>query len=280
MDLRLLTRSDVAKASQTITVVTLNVWGQEGDWPARRGVLREGLQQLSPDVVAVQEAIVTPDYDQVADLLPPGYHIVHQKGRSPDGTGCSIASRLPLGNLHQGFLHVTERLDPDHGWIGSIAVVEVIAPHPTGELLLVHLKPSWQPGYKRERELQSLQASEFLQRVLAGKDLPVILLGDFDAAPDAASIRFWIGRETLDGLRADYIDTWQAIHPDDDGHTFTPRNPLVSQGEWIEEKGRRIDYIFVRGMGVKNCSLVFDKPVDGVWASDHFGVAADLTRSL
>jgi hypothetical protein len=24
------------------------------------------------------------------------------------------------------------------------------------------------------------------------------------------------------------------------------------------------------------CELVFDKPVDGAWASDHFGVVADL----
>ena len=25
-----------------------------------------------------------------------------------------------------------------------------------------------------------------------------------------------------------------------------------------------------------SCALVFDEPVDGVWASDHFGVVADL----
>jgi hypothetical protein len=27
---------------------------------------------------------------------------------------------------------------------------------------------------------------------------------------------------------------------------------------------------------VADCRLAFDQPVDGVWASDHFGVVADL----
>jgi endonuclease/exonuclease/phosphatase family metal-dependent hydrolase len=46
--------------------------------------------------------------------------------------------------------------------------------------------------------------------------------------------------------------------------------------------GRRIDYVFVRcgdrgpTLDVSACERIFDDPVDGVWASDHFGVVADL----
>ena len=46
---------------------------------------------------------------------------------------------------------------------------------------------------------------------------------------------------------------------------------------------RRIDYVFVRcgdhgpTLDVSACARIFDEPVDGVWASDHFGVVADLT---
>ena len=29
-------------------------------------------------------------------------------------------------------------------------------------------------------------------------------------------------------------------------------------------------------LDVSSCERIFDKPVDGVWASDHFGVVADL----
>jgi endonuclease/exonuclease/phosphatase family metal-dependent hydrolase len=48
------------------------------------------------------------------------------------------------------------------------------------------------------------------------------------------------------------------------------------------ERGRRIDYVLVRGgshgplSDVAGCRLVFTEPGDGVWVSDHFGVLADL----
>jgi endonuclease/exonuclease/phosphatase family metal-dependent hydrolase len=45
---------------------------------------------------------------------------------------------------------------------------------------------------------------------------------------------------------------------------------------------RRIDYIMV-GCGdtgphlrIAACHLAFDQPIDQTWASDHFGVVADL----
>jgi endonuclease/exonuclease/phosphatase family metal-dependent hydrolase len=96
-------------------------------------------------------------------------------------------------------------------------------------------------------------------------------------------MRFWHGRQSLDGTSVCYQDAWDSAHPGDLGHTFTPRNPLVTGGEWPLEQGRRIDYVLVRcgacgpTLEVAGCELVFDQPVDGVWASDHFGVVADLT---
>jgi len=32
-------------------------------------------------------------------------------------------------------------------------------------------------------------------------------------------------------------------------------------------------------LDVVRCELAFDRPVDGVWASDHFAVVADLART-
>ena len=48
------------------------------------------------------------------------------------------------------------------------------------------------------------------------------------------------------------------------------------------EVGRRIDHVMVRcvergpTLDVRACERIFDEAVDGVWASDHFGVVADL----
>ena len=56
----------------------------------------------------------------------------------------------------------------------------------------------------------------------------------------------------------------------------------AKNGDWALELGRRIDYVFVRcvehgpTLDVVSCERAFAEPVDGVWASDHFGVVADL----
>jgi endonuclease/exonuclease/phosphatase family metal-dependent hydrolase len=110
----------------------------------------------------------------------------------------------------------------------------------------------------------------------------VVLAGDFDATPDSASVRFWSGRQSLDGTSVCYRDAWESVHPGDPGHTFTPRNPLVASGEMPLELGRRIDYVVVRcgdhgpTLAVRACERIFGEPVDGIGASVHFGVAADL----
>ena len=47
-----------------------------------------------------------------------------------------------------------------------------------------------------------------------------------DADPSAGSVRFWCGRQALDGMSVCYRDAWESAHPDEAGHTFTRRNAL------------------------------------------------------
>jgi endonuclease/exonuclease/phosphatase family metal-dependent hydrolase len=42
-----------------VRVLTLNLWGRRGDWDARRRVIVDALRELRPDLVALQEAVVT-----------------------------------------------------------------------------------------------------------------------------------------------------------------------------------------------------------------------------
>jgi hypothetical protein len=74
-----------------------------------------------------------------------------------------------------------------------------------------------------------------------------------------------------------YRDAWGSTHPDEPGHTFTAENPLVTaeNWDWELELGRRIDH--GPTLDIRNCKRIFDKPIDGVWGSDHFGVVADLS---
>lgn len=261
-------------------VVTFNVCGCHGDWPRRRTVIQQGLSRLSPDLVAFQESVLTADYDQVLELLD-GYRVVHQGHREADGTGCSIASRWPITAVHETDLPSTDRTLTTE-FAGRSSSVE-IEPSDQSPFVLVNHKPTWRPSHERERELQAAAMSEFITSMLAGRDLPVILVGDLDAEPEAASIRFWAGRQSLHGISVGYRDAWQHRHPDRPGYTFSNANAMKAR-RWGNDIDRRIDYIFVScndhgpRFAVEACELIFDQAIDGVWASDHFGLYADLTR--
>jgi endonuclease/exonuclease/phosphatase family metal-dependent hydrolase len=271
-----------------VRVATQNVWRFHGDWPSRREVLREGFRELRPDVVGFQEAIVTEDRDQPRDLLGTEFHFAHQQLRERDGSCVSIASRWPIAEVREldGRTGPRARQHPFN--CGTIAA-EIQAPEPLGRLLFVNHIPSWQQDFEREREVQTVAATQLVEEMLDGRPAHVVVAGDLDAEPESASIRFLCGLQSLDATSVRYRDAWASTHPGEPGHTFSPRNPMVTSGEtgaYALEPGRRIDYIFVRcsdhgpTLDTRACHRLFDEPVDGVWASDHFGVCADLSAIL
>ncbi len=91
-----------------------------------------------------------------------------------------------------------------------------------------------------------------------------------------------MGKQSLDGISVCYRNAWDRMHPGEPGHTFTRRSPLVAEAhrDWPYQ---RIDHILVRygpngepSLDIRACELAFDEPIDGIWASDHFGLVADL----
>jgi endonuclease/exonuclease/phosphatase family metal-dependent hydrolase len=110
----------------------------------------------------------------------------------------------------------------------------------------------------------------------------VVVGGDFNADPAASSVRFWTGRTSLDGTSTAYRDCWESVRGDQPGWTIDPANRLTHYEERDVNRGRRIDYLLVRcgdhgpTLRIADCRRAFDEPVDGVMASDHYGVVADL----
>jgi len=100
---------DSPKSSNLLRLITLNLWQRYGAWVERRSVLIDGIRALQPNLAAFAESIKTDEYDQVADLLGPGFNIVHSKSGDPNGMGIWIASRLSLGTLQEVDLNVTPR---------------------------------------------------------------------------------------------------------------------------------------------------------------------------
>ncbi len=265
-----------------VRVATVNVWARHGDWPARREALRAGLRDLAVDVLALQECVVEDGYDQARDLLGEGWHVAHQTaGLVGDGShrGASVASRWPIRAVHEVDLHVTHRT-----WDYSCGTViaEVAAPEPLGRLLVASHGASWARWAERERELQALAAVRRIDELLAGGPAHVVLGGDFNAEPEAASLRFLTGRASLDGVSTAYRDAWESAHGDAPGWTFTPANPLTAVDEPDLDRGRRLDALLVRcgdhgpTLRIAGCALALHGPVGGVQPSDHYAVVADL----
>ncbi|BCJ47317.1 hypothetical protein GCM10010168_70940 [Actinoplanes ianthinogenes] len=260
-----------------LRIMTVNLLAPEhARWDRRRPVLRAGIARWRPDVIALQEVAV----GEVAELLGESYHVVHHSQRSSDGVGAAFASRWPVTSVREIDLRVTDRVDLP--WSAAV-IGEIEMPSPIGPVVFVHHKPAWQAGYAAERESQAVACARGVEEQVAGRAVHVVLAGDFDDEPDSASVRFWTGKQSLHGISVAYRDAWAAAHPTDPGHTFTPVNPLVRSGEMSLESGRRIDYVMVRcgvhgpTLDVADCRLAFAEPVDDIWASDHFGVVADLT---
>jgi endonuclease/exonuclease/phosphatase family metal-dependent hydrolase len=256
-------------------LATLNTWGTRGDWTRRRPVLRDGLAGLDADLVTLQETIVTSDHDQVAEVLPDAYQLVHSRAREDDGQGITTASRWPVGETIELDLNVTPRTGE---FACTSLITEVLAPAPLGRIWLVNHFPDYQLDHEHERELQAVRAARALEDLLAGRPGHVIVAGDLDADPDATSIRFWTGRHALDGISACYRDAWESARPGDPGPTYVPDNPYSGDWDW---PFRRIDYILIRcarhggpSLRVTRCDRTFDTPATTV--SDHYGLVADL----
>ena len=264
-----------------IRVVTVNVLSSRfADGPSRLAVIRDELRRLDPDVVALQEVRLAGDTDEAADLLGPAYHLAPHPAVAADGTAAVLASRWPYSRVHARDLDVTPRARA-FTW-GGVVVVELEVPG-LGPLLVAHHKPCWQLDLERERELQAVATAELVDGLVRDRPAHAVLLGDLDATPDAASIRFLTGRQSLEGLSVSYHDAWESAHPSGDGTTFDPVNPLVAAGDMPLVRPRRIDYVLVRGTGhgptlrVEGCEhAVTGGGAGGRPVSDHLGVVADL----
>jgi endonuclease/exonuclease/phosphatase family metal-dependent hydrolase len=268
----------VADGQAVLRVLTFNLLSSDhADWERRHEVARPQLRERGPDVVVLQETTVGTGVEQATELLGSGYHVTDLPTRPGDSVGAVLASRWPFRDLRKVDLRVPPRVPS-----AAALVAEVELPAPFGPSLFIHHSAAYQFGYAREREVQAVTCARFVEDHMAGRDAHAVLLGDFNDTPDSSSLRFWTGRQSLEGFCVAYQDAWEAVHPGSAGHTFSPENPLVSAGQMPLEVGRRIDYILVRSgnhgpsLEIADCRQVCNAPINGVWASDHFGLMADL----
>jgi endonuclease/exonuclease/phosphatase family metal-dependent hydrolase len=265
--------------------LTLNLWGDNGPWASRLALVADKLDNLLPDVVALQEVREAP-----GRVVNQAHALAHHRGytyvygattRNVVGggdEGLAILSRAPIGAQQLRMLpHSTEtegrgvlsaRIDsPDFGsfWV-----------HAT------HLSYRQHEGDKREEQVQAVHDAVTAH----DGDSPQIIMGDFNAVPHADEIRWLCGLTTLGGRRVFYQDAWDILHAGQPGYTWARTNPYIERLGFLRPD-RRIDYIFVTpprrdGRGaIHSARLIFDEPMvmpsgERLFASDHFGVVAEV----
>ena len=265
-------------------VATLNLWGAREPLEQRLSVAAAGLGRHAADVVLLQEVRVGEGLHtgaRLAELLGPDWQHVYAPavigGPGTFGPG-SPAGEEGLAILsHHPILETSERelpeARPDERRILLSAVIDVggvrVPCHTT------HLHWRLVDGVAREKQVVAID-----ETIRAGAGDVQILGGDFNAAPDCDEIRFLCGRTTLGDRRTYWQDAYARANPGAPGVTWSRKNGY-NELAWLEPE-RRIDYLFVtperrNGRGrIREAIVILDEVSDGVWASDHFGVLADL----
>ncbi|MGH7444119.1 MAG: endonuclease/exonuclease/phosphatase family protein, partial [Longimicrobiales bacterium] len=245
-------------AADTLSVVTLNLWHDQRDWPSRLDAIVESLRTLYPDVIALQEVLQHDSLPNQAATLARrlGYDYYFASVDSIGRTrryGNAILTRHPV--LVRDQVALTPLDDYRTAAHLRIAVagreVDVYATH-------LHHTPEG-AGIRQEQ-------IEHLQRFIADTRGagPLILAGDFNAPADAPEMA---------SLAEQFVDVYGAVHA---GTAALERTTLVPE---LGHEPRRIDHIFVERAGLAPVSveIILDQPIgDELWPSDHFGVLAQL----
>jgi endonuclease/exonuclease/phosphatase family metal-dependent hydrolase len=248
-------------AADTLTVVTLNLWHDQRDWPKRLSVILAELRGLRPDVLCLQEVLqhgsLRNQAETLADSL--GYHMhftsvdsVHREKRY----GNAILTRHRV--LHAG----GRNLEPSNDY-RTVAHLRIDFQGRVVDVYDTHLHHTPEGASIRATQIRDLLA--FVDSTRGGG--AVVLAGDFNAELETPEMGL---------LTRDFMDAFRAVHPSATRAEAATFNPTLGG-----DPGQ-IDHVFVPKIArtrlvPRTCEILFrNAGPDGVWASDHFGVVARL----
>lgn len=267
-------------------VVTWNLWWRFGDWPARFEAIRTVLSAVRPHVCALQE-VWADDTANAAEILahdlgmswtwvtsPAPERWQRKLGMPNVEIGNAILSRWPI--TASARLRLPAGAAADEGR----TVLHAALDSPYGRLPVFTTQLNSAPHQSAVRCEQVGALARFVDTHAQGGHPPV-LTGDLNAEPDSDEVRLLGGHKTAPAVPGlVLIDAWRYTDPSATGWTWDRRNPHVLASH---EPSARIDYILVglpdaAGRGaVHTARLVGDRPVGGVWPSDHAGVLSELS---
>jgi endonuclease/exonuclease/phosphatase family metal-dependent hydrolase len=276
----------VAKFTQprpddVLRVLTLNTWYV----PPLEDRTREmvaWIDAVNPHVVCLQEVRQTEDGRSLADSLAEEcigeWSVAYGGSIDSDGllAGTAVMSRWSVEASEMYVLECVDRRPKSMLYVRTGGF----------DVYSVHLTVNPKGAAVRESQvlfIDDIISSRSVERSL----VPPILAGDFNSPPQSSAIRFLCGDLSLSGRGAYFQDAW-AISGDGPGVTWDHRNPHTTSAYLADG---RIDYIFVgmpkvpadgaenpeiRSGQVLGAYMACDVALTGTYASDHFGLVADI----
>lgn len=237
-------------------VATFNIWHDAGgQWPKRLPLLTAALRAADADVIALEEVLEDAGKglsNQAATIARDlGYPEVHFVAPEPEGSpkryGNAILTRLQVIEVAR------RKLEPLSDYRTAIRVRVRTGDGPV-DVVATHL--AWQPEAAAVRTQQVADLLAWLPR----DGTPLVIMGDFNAPLDDP------GLAALGPPRFN-----SALAP---GAAPTTLNPARGHAP------RVIDHIFADSahFAIAAAKVIGSDAVDGEYPSDHFGVAARLTR--
>ncbi|MQY14919.1 hypothetical protein SRB5_50950 [Streptomyces sp. RB5] len=269
-----------------IRVMTWNVWWRFGPWEERAKAILAVLREERPDVVGLQE-VWQQGGDNFAGWLAAelGMHWAWSPSPVPDrwqrrigdpsvDVGNAVLSRWPITRTAAEPLPPGE--DPPDGQTALYA--RIAAPAGDIPFFAVHLYSPEHASATRCAQVRTL--ARFVAAHRGEGAFPPVVVGDFNADRDSDEMRLLSGTKTAPVVRGQVLaDTWRFLPPGAPWATWDNANPHVARHGLYDAA---VDHVLVGMPGpdgegrVRAVRRAADRPVDGVWPSDHFAVRVDL----
>jgi endonuclease/exonuclease/phosphatase family metal-dependent hydrolase len=243
------------------------VTGRDQQLDERLSIVVEHLRTLDPDIVGLQEASRGGGRGSVAQRLAAELHLHYVYAPATPllvswltnfSEGPAILSRFPIESSKAYPLSRCGRP------FDFRTLLFALVKSPWGRLPVFSAHTSGDPC--QTREVAEIAAARRMS-------LPGVLMGDFNAMQGSEAMAPF--------AQAGFVDAFRSVHPKEPGFTVWQRVDAS-----VATVRRRVDYLFIvpglasEGAAVRS-AVVLNTPRHlqqggALWASDHYGVMADI----